>query len=152
MCVCYEKRQKTAKMLVNLYVLMTVLYYVLLPYVLEGFPIIASLGGHINYYAFLAAHSLSGTQYLFQHAVAYLMITIEIAYPIALLCCYLLAVIKKKYKPFGILAVINITLLLGMILMCALCAGVYWWSNASIWFDLIGNALYCVAFFQVTRS
>ena len=67
MCVCYEKRQKTAKMLVNLYVLMTVLYYVLLPYVLEGFPIIASLGGHMHFLLripFRAHNTFSSTQLL----------------------------------------------------------------------------------------
>ena len=144
-------KRRVAMILVNLYVLMTVLYYILLPYILEHVPFMAMVGGHINYYAFLAAYSLSDTQHPIRHAVSYLMAVIEIAYPLALLCCYLLAVLKKRYRPFWVLAVINIILLLGIIVLCASCAGVYWWSYASIWFDLIGNTLYCVAFFKISR-
>lgn len=132
--------------LIHLYIFMTLLFYALFISGSANLCGFAMPAGRLNYYALLGALSLSQTQGLISQISPYIMIAIEIVYPITLLGTYLIAWIKKSFNAFFVLSVINVLFAIVVILICEVCSEKYWWPDIKILADVLSNTIYCIIF------
>ncbi len=143
-----ELTNSTLKGLVHIYGAMSILFYLFIPVFGVDIPIFCFLGGHVNYYAFLGALVVSQLE---NHVITTVaidtMLFIEILYPMLLLAFYLLAIIKSRFFPFGLLAVLSNLFTLFVIILSMLCAEGFALPEIFIFCNLIGNTGYCIAFF-----
>lgn len=139
----YKDTRNALSLLVHTYSVMTILFYVALPFLFE-FPLFWALGGHVNYYAFIAALAMSGTGWsMVRYCVFYGMLAVEFLYPVLFFVFYFLAVRKKKYLPYVVLAAANF-----LIMLCSLGAIAVFGDGSfeltpQIVCDVLGNICFC---------
>lgn len=137
------------------YMAMTVLFYVLLPVAFDCAPLHA-VGGHASYYALMWGLRLEDSAWVAVPVLQKIFAFIAIAYPIALIVCYIVLLRKRSALPFGILTVFSWLLTFAMLPMSVVMAIVnktplefeplFWW------FDAIGNAVFCYYYFVFYRG
>lgn len=111
------------------------------------------VGGHANYYFFMIALFASETHIIFLRRVtAYAMLIVEIIYPIALILFYFLALRKKNYLPFLLLAVFNVIVTLIAVLLGAFSTAPPQLPKINFCMDVIGNAAFCIGYFFCYRK
>ena len=96
-----NQRDRMLLVLINVYIFATILYYVFLRNIVDTLPIVALLGGHVNYYALIGALCLTEAHPAMQGFITSVMVVVEIAYPLLLLFSYFIAIRKRKYKFFA---------------------------------------------------
>lgn len=152
MSISQKDTQNTLSLLVHVYSAMTILFYIVGPFLIE-IPLLGALGGHANYYAFIAALSMSGTAWnVLRYFVFWGMLTVEIIYPVLFLVFYLLSIRKKQYIPFGSLAISNLIIIVCSYLIINIAGGDGFELTAFFVCDFLGNICYCSLYFWLVRN
>ena len=144
-----NQRDRMLLVLINVYIFATILYYVFLRNIVDTLPIVALLGGHVNYYALIGALCLTEAHPAMQGFITSVMVVGEIAYPLLLLFSYFIAIRKRKYKFFAGMVIFNIVFLLTMTILCFYVANANWLLSTSVWADILGNSLYSYVLFRL---
>lgn len=137
------------------YMVMTAIFYVLLPVVMRIAPLQA-VGGHASYYALMWGLMLEDVSWSAGPVLQKVFAVIALGYPVALITCYIILLRKRCVLPFGILAIFSwlLTTALLVVAIVSLITNGLPQGNSSWggWFAVVGNAVYCYYYFSFYKG